>query len=244
MTAMTSAHWIDALDRSQALAPMLRPAALLDSVRGQHADHDSALLWPVGRRDAHLLDLIEALLGPQMQAVTRCPQCHEPLELSLHTADLRLPDRALPSPLEVVHGDHLLRARLPNSHDLAHAAQAPDLATARRLLRQACVVVAQQNGRPVPVDTLPDAVMEQLDQAMNAADPQAQTELNLLCPACAHQWHDLFDVASFLLDSLEHWAERCLDQVHTLAQAYGWSEAQILALSPARRARYLERVLA
>jgi hypothetical protein len=46
-----------------------------------------------------------------------------------------------------------------------------------------------------------------------------------------------------LLDSLSHWAERCLDQVHTLARAYGWSEAQILALSPVRRACYLGRVL-
>ena len=33
---------------------------------------------------------------------------------------------------------------------------------------------------------------------------------------------------------------RILREVHTLAAAYGWSEAEILALSPARRRVYLE----
>ena len=33
-----------------------------------------------------------------------------------------------------------------------------------------------------------------------------------------------------------------LHEVHRLASAYGWSEAQILALSPARRAQYLALV--
>jgi hypothetical protein len=32
------------------------------------------------------------------------------------------------------------------------------------------------------------------------------------------------------------------DDIHLLAQAYGWSEGEILALSPARRSAYLARV--
>jgi hypothetical protein len=35
-----------------------------------------------------------------------------------------------------------------------------------------------------------------------------------------------------------------LDEVHVLARAYGWNEREILGLSAARRAAYLERALA
>ena len=98
-------------------------------------------------------------------------------------------------------------------------------------------------GQQLAPHELPESLLKQLGDAMSAADPQADTELALECPACAHCWNEPFDVGSYLLDSLEHWAERCLDQVHTLAQAYGWTEAQILALSPSRRARYIARVL-
>jgi hypothetical protein len=39
-------------------------------------------------------------------------------------------------------------------------------------------------------------------------------------------------------------ARRFLDEVHVLARAYGWAEAEILRLSEARRSAYLQRVLA
>jgi hypothetical protein len=38
-------------------------------------------------------------------------------------------------------------------------------------------------------------------------------------------------------------ATRLLHDVHTLASAYGWSEGDILAMSEARRARYVAMVL-
>ena len=39
-------------------------------------------------------------------------------------------------------------------------------------------------------------------------------------------------------------AVQLLDEVHQLATAYGWTEAEILALSDTRRAAYLDRVTA
>jgi hypothetical protein len=41
---------------------------------------------------------------------------------------------------------------------------------------------------------------------------------------------------------VEALARRVLWEVHTLACAYGWTESETLALSPARRARYLQMV--
>jgi hypothetical protein len=49
-------------------------------------------------------------------------------------------------------------------------------------------------------------------------------------------------VVSFFWMEVESWAYRILRQVHALASAYGWSEGDILAMSPWRRQFYLEMV--
>jgi hypothetical protein len=77
---------------------------------------------------------------------------------------------------------------------------------------------------------------------MVQADPQADVQLALTCPACGHQWEATFDIASFFWSEIDSWAHRILREVHTLASAYGWREADILAMSPQRRQLYLEMV--
>jgi hypothetical protein len=60
------------------------------------------------------------------------------------------------------------------------------------------------------------------------------------CPACGtHQVLDL-DIGRFLWREVSVAARRMLAEVHLLASAYGWAERDVLALSPARRAAYLE----
>lgn len=239
---MTAADWIDTLDRCQSLPAMLRPCALLDGVLGGTEGKAQAL--PLGRRDAQLLELQQALFGPTLDALAQCPHCGERLEFNLRVADLRVPDVADVEPFVCLdHNGYHVRSRLPDSRDLAAAALAADVHEARDTLMHRCLLEATHDGRQLAPHELPESLLKQLGDAMSAADPQADTELALECPACAHCWNEPFDVGSYLLDSLEHWAERCFDQVHTLAQAYGWTEAQILALSPSRRARYIERVL-
>ncbi len=77
---------------------------------------------------------------------------------------------------------------------------------------------------------------------MAQADPLAETRLALECPSCAHAWEESFDIAGFLWEEIEARARRIVFDVHALASAYGWTEAQILALSAVsrRRALYLE----
>jgi hypothetical protein len=76
---------------------------------------------------------------------------------------------------------------------------------------------------------------------MAEVDPQADVQLAMACPACSHEWQLTFDILSFFWNEINAWASRILDEVHTLASAYGWREADILALSPHRRQLYLER---
>jgi hypothetical protein len=79
-----------------------------------------------------------------------------------------------------------------------------------------------------------------LNDALAEADPQADIELALACPACGQVSRHEFDVLAFFWSELQAWARNLLLEVHALAQAYGWTEPQVLALSPRRRRLYLE----
>lgn len=77
---------------------------------------------------------------------------------------------------------------------------------------------------------------------MLECDPQAEVLLQLTCPSCQREWMITFDIVSFLWIEIHAHAKRLLQEVHTVARAYGWHEADILALSPVRRQFYLEMV--
>jgi hypothetical protein len=89
---------------------------------------------------------------------------------------------------------------------------------------------------------LPVAVISEVISRMAEADPQADMEVELSCPSCGQRWQALFDIESFFWSEISAWAQRILSEVHVLARAYGWSETQILDLSPWRRQVYLNLV--
>jgi hypothetical protein len=51
-----------------------------------------------------------------------------------------------------------------------------------------------------------------------------------------------FDIISFFWKEIDHWVKHLLLDVHVLAKAYGWSENDILEISPWRRRIYLEMI--
>ncbi|MEU1948705.1 hypothetical protein ABZ554_41195 [Streptomyces sp. NPDC020125] len=119
------------------------------------------------------------------------------------------------------------------------------VARARRALLARCLVSVHRAGQPVPADRLPlaelpEPVQRKLAEAAEHADPAADVTLNVACPECGEATRAELDIASYLWAELDHWARDLLLDVHLLATAYGWSEPQILALSPLRRRYYLE----
>jgi len=212
--------------------------------------HDALVGLSIGRRDALLLTLREWAFGPQLVSVASCPGCDERLELSFGVSDIRvaaasgqLPDgEAANEPLLVSVGGVEVRFRLPNSLDLSAVAGSQDVAATRRWLLERCVVSALQDGQQADLDQLPAEVTEAIAARMDEADPQANVQLALSCPICGHEWQATFDIVSFFWNEIETWAYRTLRQVHRLASAYGWSQADILALSPWRRQFYLDLV--
>jgi hypothetical protein len=77
---------------------------------------------------------------------------------------------------------------------------------------------------------------------MAELDSNANVQLALACPICHHHWSAPFDIGLFLWSELSAWAHKRLEEVHRLASAYGWTEAEILQLSPIRRQYYLEAI--
>jgi len=242
MLTLTATDWLNAWEHSLTLSPALRPCALLAPILpdGQEgAEHLS-----IGTRDSHLLDLYMALFGPKLEATATCPACGERQEFVISVDDLReTPPESPRQDLAWGDGTIRVRFRLPDSRDLAAIEGAESQEGAERTLLQRCCISVADGDRDIAATDLPGDVVSALSDAMAAADPQALTELALTCPDCGHGWVDALDIGVYLAEALGYWAERLLDQVHLLAGAYGWSERDILGLSPQRRMRYLARVL-
>ena len=210
----------------------------------------------IGARDACLLELRERLFGPRVRCLARCETCNEPLELEFDIADVRAPHAGSGDIHELVADEHRVRFRIPCNEDLialsgtiagdssgagaGAGAGAPE--ATERLLFLRCVDQAFWRDAPLAPESIPAHVLEAVASRMADIDAQADVVLSVACPACGRPGGQVFDIASFLWTELDAWSRDRLQQVHELALAYGWSEAEILAMSPARRRAYLELV--
>lgn len=195
----------------------------------------------LGRRDALLLTLHEWTFGSQIVGLAVCPRCGEQLEFDCQVAQLRIEAETEPATaLALSTNNYEVQFRLPNSLDLNAAALSRDAASAQRFLFEQCLLSARHHGEEVSTEQLPVEVTEAVAARMAEADPQADVQVRLTCPRCNHQWQSPFDITSFFWSEVSARAARLLREVHALARAYGWREADILALSPWRRQMYLE----
>ena len=201
---------------------------------------DALARLPVGERDARLLELRKRTFGSQLSALAVCPACGELVQADFETGQLCPTTLPVGRPAEVRHDGFCARFRLPDSNDLEAAARAPDVAATRYVLMERCIIEPRaSDGAPVAVHELSSAFVAAFSREVAAADPQVEVELALNCPGCRHAWRELFDIAAFFWAELQACARRLLHEVHELAAAYGWTEKEILALTPARRAAYL-----
>ena len=206
---------------------------------GQSADALAAL--SIGRRDAELVALRQALWGPEMVTVAACPACRERMETILDARQiLAVLQPAQPEAISIQIAGYDLTFRLPTSLDLIPAAGEIVVEAYRDILLKRCLLSMQFDGNSLDADALPEAAVAAIAQSMAEADPLADIQLGVKCPSCAHQGSIAFDIVSFLWVEIQAWAMRILNDVHALASAYGWNERDILDLSPLRRQHYLE----
>ncbi|RCJ29477.1 phage baseplate protein [Nostoc minutum NIES-26] len=248
MRSLSNSELLNVWERGLSQSPMQRALTLLAAACAE-ISLDELLNLSIGQRDGLLLALREITFGSQLVSLAVCPMCGERLEFNFNVVDVRIPTVAnLPQTLELNLADYQVCFRLPNSLDLVamwsanHTPQ--DIASLRHQLLQRCTLKLQYQGQEESIEQIPTTILDAVVTQMAQADPQADIQLNLVCPACQHQWCAIFDIVSFFWSEINTWAVRILREVHTLASAYGWSETDILAMSPLRRQLYLEMVSA
>lgn len=194
----------------------------------------------VGQRDHYLFMLYEVTFSSNLECMLDCPECGESLEFALCIGDIKSADTITVSDnQEFEEGLYTGIFRLPNSTDLIAIADCNDEEAARRLLIRRCVLKAQKNGNSVSPTKLPKKIIKFMADRMAECDPQADILLDLICPACGHNWQLLLDIAIYLWNEIRGYAVRLLEEVHILAANYGWEEDQILDMNPGRRRHYL-----
>lgn len=231
--ALTDAHSLALLERGASRHPLDRALLLAAQAEPEIAWADR----PLGARDACLIGLRCRWFGAGFDAVVACSACSELLSLQVDLRALVSDAAAVDAVSVLVDG---VRFRAPTTRDLAALARdanGSDIDGAAELLLQR-----------LALDPVPDGwgrdELAAVERALDAADPLAHVTLDVACEHCGQREPRAIDIAACLWDDVAAQAERALDDVHLLAGAYGWSESEILAMPPARRALYRSRVCA
>jgi hypothetical protein len=224
------ARLIDAWDAGLAQHPIDRALTLAGAYTGLDGAGLAAL--SIGERDALLVRIRQLVIGDLLAGLCPCAECREGNEFELDTASL--PPTAPPEGgvVAISAGDRMVRARLPNSVDLAAVAALDDESAAARAILRRCLV------DDAAID---DALLAAFDGAMERCEGVAGIEIAFTCSACRAPNRAPFDIAGFLWSEISERVERVIEDVDVLASAYGWGEADILAMSDRRRALYVRR---
>jgi hypothetical protein len=216
-----------------AAVPGIARAAVLLHAAGVVDALDEALDLPIGDAAAHSAELYAAAFGEVLDGLIGCDGCGELLEVQVPLAALRAPVGGRTSRVE--HAGVVLQVRAPTIRDLLAAAGEPDPAT---VLLARCVNDPARGA--IDPAALAPAVRERVDAAAEELAGAAAVTVQAACPACGAGVHAAADVGDLLWERVRVAAPAVLAEVAELAAAFGWSEADVLALSPTRRRAYLD----
>jgi hypothetical protein len=197
---------------------------------------DPAFWWsqPVGARIAALARVLASSgEGEALAVPLRCPRqsCSAPFEVELAFAVLAA-DGITAEPIAVTLADgRSVALRRPTGRDLrdwrrTQWASRQEAVTA--MLAVLCV-----DGEAVPEDEAAIA------DVLEARDPLVAFAVSCACPSCGAENDLPVDIEGIALAKLAARQRALLREIHALASTYGWTEREILAIAPERRARYL-----
>ncbi len=202
-----------------------------------------------GDREFLLLKLFEITFGSRLYVTLRCPAegCNEPLEVPLEVGELTVEAPSVRSRTFFFKlqsdPEWQMEFRLPTGGDQEAILQKQDLTEEdqRELMLAFCFQAQHATDSAIDVvKKLSESDREQIELQMKALAPQLELELEAACPECGANFTAEVDVPFLVLAEIKA-KEAVLDwEVHFLAWHYHWSEAEILALNPTRRRRYIE----
>lgn len=231
MPALTASALIELWERALPAAPIDRAIAILTAAWPELSAQEVSGL-PIGARDRLLLTLRAAAFGPVLEGRADCPGCGGAIELMFDIAAALERPAAAPALSLDLDGRHIA-CRLPSSADVAAIVTAGlEGEAAERFLVERCL---EEAGR----DPLSDRGVAAVGEAMAVADPWSELILAADCPTCGSHAELVLDPLTALWAEIEARAYALMSVVARLATAFGWGEADILAMSDLRRRSYL-----
>src|SRR5262245_18816602 len=196
MKPLPAAQLLDVWERGRNGSSVERALFLLTAACPD-IEPDALARLSIGRRDGLLLTLREWTFGDPLVALVDCPECGEHVETVFRTADVRTAPTQDETVLALTAGECEVRFRLPDSLDLLAIPVGANLDTARRVLLERCVIAVRRGGEAEVAAELPEPVAAAVAVRMAEADPQADVQIELACPACQHTVQVAFDVTAF-----------------------------------------------
>jgi hypothetical protein len=242
MHPLSASELLDIWEQGMGESPVNQAVLILSSACPEVSEKEIMEL-SIGQRDKYLITLHEWTFGSRFSGLAFCPSCGENVELNFSAEEILKSSEENPeAELTVNSGNFDVSFRLPNSQDILSIKDFRNIFSAQQQLTEQCILKVKHEGKEIPKGQIPEYLLEALVNKMAEQDPIADIQLELTCPSCALSWHSTFDIVSYFWAEINAWAHRILAEVHTIASAYGWKEADILAMSPMRRQLYLEMI--
>lgn len=215
----------------------------------------------VADRDYLLLRLRQATFGDRIRADLFCPwaQCGERMSVDFSIDELPVRESAekgpvyemMLSPMALADsagagdlGGGEVAFRLPTGADQEELSGllASDEPHALTLLLARCV--ERLGGRPAPganaMAALSGLARAEIEAEMLRVAPMVQREIETTCAECHRTFTAPVNLRRFFFGELRTDNELLYKEVHYLAYHYHWSEAEIMAMTRTKRARYLD----
>ena len=240
MRALSVDELLEIWEAGRYTTPTARSFLLLSAVFPEQ--RENLAIVPLGTLTALSLRVRARLFGPTLHCLANCPACNSLVETSLSVVDLLSHQSGsaenLPSVYSLTIKQQTLEFRLPTAADLLAANQGESRDVKRLASRLICGRSASETAA---VDhELHGDVIAAIEQQVLELDPLSQIRVGMICPDCRHGWSEVLQVISFLWAEIDTLMKRLLVDVARLASRFGWSEREILALTPERRRSYLE----
>jgi hypothetical protein len=225
---------VDPLATPRPLAAARVLAACLDA-DGRRPEQDELMAWTVSRRLQGLLAVTIATRGDHWVLTARCSGrvCGAPMDLPLSLGGFRR--ESDPTSIScTLPGGRTLDIAVPTGADQLAWLAAGDTGAGALVDRLVTL--------PLGVAEIAPGWLESIEAALERADPLTTLEIETACPECGAETSVPLDLEASCLALLAAEHPRLLDDIHALATAYHWSEAEIMAIPPERRRQYLARI--
>lgn len=174
----------------------------------------------------------------------RCTRCGDPFDFFIKQSELPVKEGGEGFPFASVETSlGLCRMRVPNGADQVAIAAIEDSELALQTLVHRCIVAFPDTpdgeGKPENLgEKLTEDDFRRVEAALEEVAAEVTTTVQADCPECRQA--NLIEIDPYMC--LQHGQTNLFSEIHILASAYHWSEAEILCLAKNRRQRYLKLV--